>query len=525
MALPEWLPKTMSAAVEYYRDAMSVECTAEELKGIERRLVLGDLFYLLVYVCKRHDMLHPWLFDRIREVQSAPDGYLDLWARDHRKSSIISFGKTIQDILADPEITVNIFSHVRPIAKSFLGQIKNEFEMNAHLKYLFDDVLYENPQRDAKTWSLDSGLVVKRSSNPKEPTIGASGLVDGQPTGMHFKLRVYDDVVTPASVTSADMMQKTLDALDMSDNLGTAGGKVRMIGTRYALGDAYEEYEKRGIVKVRKYPATDDGTVNGNPVLMTQEAWEDKLLHQSAAIISSQMLQNPMSSSSTIFDPDWFVLWPAEKELPAFDMVFQSIDGAFSEKTSADDSVIMTFGLFKAVEGASKYSAMILDCYAEKVNYPTLRDEAIRQYGNKYGKNDKMVDGIIIEDKASGSALIPDLRRADITVYPYQPGGLDKVARANLVSHLVRDGYLVIPESKNRRGYCMSWLSRWWEQMCYFPNVKNDDMVDTTTQFLAVVDKIGFLRGRCAEPKHESYWRKMLRGDYSGGVVNSGNGY
>jgi hypothetical protein len=56
-------------------------------------------------------------------VQAAPNGYLDLWGREHGKSSLITFGLTIQDILNDPEITVGIFSYSRPIAKAFLRQI------------------------------------------------------------------------------------------------------------------------------------------------------------------------------------------------------------------------------------------------------------------------------------------------------------------------------------------------------------------------------------------------------------------
>jgi hypothetical protein len=59
---------------------------------------------------------------------------LDLWAREHYKSTVITFALTIQDILNDPEITVGIFSHTRPIAKAFLRQIKQEFETNEDLK-------------------------------------------------------------------------------------------------------------------------------------------------------------------------------------------------------------------------------------------------------------------------------------------------------------------------------------------------------------------------------------------------------
>lgn len=471
---------------------------------------------MLVYGLNRSFADTDWFFARCREVEANPDGYLDLWAREHGKSLCITVTKTIQDILRDPEITIGIFSHTRAIAKSFLRVIKREFESNTRLKACFPDVLYDNPEKYAPKWSEDDGLIVKRKQNPPESTVEAHGIVDGQPTGRHFHLRVYDDVVTASSVSTPDQMRKTIDALDMSNNLGKQGGVRRMIGTRYKLGDAYEEYIKRGVIKPRIYPATDNGRIDGNPVMFSEEEWEGKLADMSPAIIASQMLQNPLAEDSVIFQPDWFRLWPADKELPVFDAVFLSLDGAFSIKNSADDSCLLALGLFKAIEGSPKYSVMVLDCYMERVPYPDLRDEVIKQYDNKFGKNDKDVDAIIIEDKQSGSALIPELRRAGVAVYPYNPGQLDKVARANLVSHLVRDGYLWIPESRNqkRKGYPMNWLSKWHEQMLYFPNVAHDDGVDTVVQALSVLDKMGFLRGNVVPPRQKSYWERMKVGSY-----------
>ena len=123
---------------------------------------------MLVYVLKRADLNRDWYFERCREVQAAPNGYLDLWGREHGKSSLITFGLTIQDILNDPEITVGIFSYSRPIAKAFLGQIRTEFESNERLRSLFPDILWADPHRDAPKWSEDDGIVVRSKGNPKE---------------------------------------------------------------------------------------------------------------------------------------------------------------------------------------------------------------------------------------------------------------------------------------------------------------------------------------------------------------------
>ena len=165
--------------------------------GSIRILCQADLYYLLVRVCGRLDMLpctgktgfidNQFAFERCREVEANPDGFLDLWSREHWKSSIITFGKTIQDILIDPEVTFGIFSHTRPIAKAFLRQIMRELEGNRVLHKSFPDILWGQDVRQAPKWSEDDGIIVKRKSNPNEATVEAWGLVDGQPTSKHFR--------------------------------------------------------------------------------------------------------------------------------------------------------------------------------------------------------------------------------------------------------------------------------------------------------------------------------------------------
>jgi hypothetical protein len=45
---------------------------------LKRQLAQSDLFFLLVYVLGRADLNRDWYFSRCREVQAAPNGYLDL---------------------------------------------------------------------------------------------------------------------------------------------------------------------------------------------------------------------------------------------------------------------------------------------------------------------------------------------------------------------------------------------------------------------------------------------------------------
>lgn len=358
------LPATMSAALEWYvalSDAASEADASDAWEVVEAFLGRRDLFYLLVVLLRRPDMRRPWLFDRCREVQASSNGHLDLWAREHGKSSIITFALTIQDILNDPEITVGIFSHTRPIAKAFLRQIKVELEGNERLKAIYPEVLFPTPARQSPKWSEDDGIIVRRMGNPKEATIEAWGLVDGQPTGRHFRLRVYDDVVTRESVTTSEQIEKTTKAWELSDNLGVdadRGGAARYIGTRYALYDTYATMLARDAVQPRIYPATHNGRFDGRPVLFSEDVWQDKLRKQGRTTVAAQLLQNPMADEGASFRMEWLRSFEVR---PRTLNVYILCDPSRGRSATSDNTAIAVIGI---AAGGTKY---LLDGYCHRM--------------------------------------------------------------------------------------------------------------------------------------------------------------
>lgn len=337
--------------------------------GDEGRRWLGrnDRYYLLAVLLDAHYMWHPWIYKRCREVEADPDGYLDLWAREHGKSTVITFAGIIQEILIDKEITVGIFSHTKGVAQKFLRQIKMELEGNQELIRLYPDVLFANPRKESPKWSEDDGLIVRRESNPKEPTIAASGLVDGMPTGAHFRLRVYDDVVTKESVSTPEQVKKTTEAWSLSDNLGAVTKlpdgrevmRVWHIGTRYSFADTYQHMIDNDILKLRVYPATDDGTIHGKPVYLSPEIWAHKLKTQLESDIACQQLQNPIAGSQAMFKKEHLRFMDIR---PLTLNVYIVCDPAHSKKKDSDRTAIWAIGVDRNL------NKWLLDGYAHRMN-------------------------------------------------------------------------------------------------------------------------------------------------------------
>jgi predicted phage terminase large subunit-like protein len=84
----------------------------------------------------------------------------------------------------------------------------------------------------------------------------------------------------------------------------------------------------------------------------------------------------------------------------------------------------------------------------------------------------------LIEDKANGPAVIQILQRKLPGLVAVNPEG-GKIARANAVSPAIESGNVYIPHPM-----VYSWVNSYLDQLSSFPQGKNDDMVDMTTQAL-----------------------------------------
>lgn len=297
----------------------SFKPNAPETVASLRALCRSDLYFLLTEVMGRRDLANEWHWGRMQEIQAEPDGCIDIWFREAGKSSIITVGLTLQNILQshghDPspewktEPSFLILSHVRPLAKAFLRMIQQELVANDMLKLWFPDILYQDPQKESPRWSLDEGIVLKRKTNRVEGTVEASGVVDSMPTGKHFDVLIYDDISVIDSCRTAEMLKKTRESWEMSLNLGVYGGRRRMIGTRYSHADLYRHIIKHNLAKPRVYPATADGSVKGAPVLWDKETIERKRKEMGSYVFASQLLCDPLADSGHSFMPEWFQRW------------------------------------------------------------------------------------------------------------------------------------------------------------------------------------------------------------------------
>ena len=216
---------------------------------------------------------------------------------------------------------------------------------------------------------------------------------------------------------------------------------------------------------------------------------------------AGQMQQRPAPAGGGILKTKHFQLWPYDKELPVFDFVLQSLDAAYTAKTSNDPSAFGAYGVFTH---NGRRGAMLLDCWADHLTFPDLRSKLVEEWHAVYGKSSsrkgKKPDAFLIEAKASGLSMIQDLRQANIPAIPYNPGNADKVNRAHQVAPVLELDCLWIPESGKEPGKPVTWARGFLKELENFPNAEHDDQVDQFTQAIIYLRDQGWFELAYAEP-------------------------
>lgn len=185
---------------------------------------------------------------------------------------------------------------------------------------------------------------------------------------------------------------------------------------------------------------------------------------------AGQLEQKPSPKSGGILRQEWFRVLPDDSELPLVEHVFCSWDTAYSERDMINNSysACTTWGVFWN-KAQQRDCMILLNVWFDRVDYPTLRKKAADL------DTDKKPDTHLIEKKASGLALVQDLRRSGLLVREYTPT-TDKVSRAYAIQPMLESGQVWIPDRK--------WAKHFAYLMGTFPTGVNEseDLADTFTQ-------------------------------------------
>jgi hypothetical protein len=304
-------------------------------QGIFRSLVKNDRFFTAYFVAGWEDGKSsgnkPFMVNQCRLLDDGPQsGTVDVWSREHGKSSAITIAGTVQRVCNDPECTTAIFSFRKSAADKFLDSIRKIFELDFMI-WCFPEIFYEKPETQSPSWSLQGGIRVKRQNTVRrENTVEAFGLVEGAPIGGHFDHRIYDDIETDVMARNPDQLDQCYESLLMSRALGREGGTELIIGTYYShCGVLVKLGEKKDIhgnlmYQLRIFPATDDGTITGKPVFFSQAYLDDK---KTDSGFNTQYLCNPTPTHEVKLQFDRFIKIP-RKSLPPNRVKIMIVDPA-----------------------------------------------------------------------------------------------------------------------------------------------------------------------------------------------------
>jgi len=453
------------------------------------QLVLNDLWFVVFFIMGWEGSNHPFVVDACREVEDGPEtNTVDIWARGHGKSTVITGAEIIQRVLRDPEERVCIMSHKAPAAKAFLRRIKHQFETNERLKLIFPDVLWENPHRDSPKWSEDEGIILKRTGIYTEATVEAAGLIEGMPTGKHYTYRVYDDIMVQDYVKSPERMRELESKFKMSEYLSSPPHHNRVIGTFYHHSDilvnlvSMMDDEGEPVYHFRKKPAVDE---EGVPHMMSMQ--EIKKLKMDRDSFRTQYLLDPTPSSDMKLRPS-DLRYVKKSDIPKDLMIYMTVDPAGDAKRGSDSWAMWVIGVDPETDEVGAHDIYLLNGLVSPLGESEGIEEIARMYlkagvVQKLGIEKVGLSTAEVHIKAELKARGRRVNEDDGSLVLLRPSGRNKVDR--IIKSLewpLRNGKIHIVDSVPTQ-----YSDRLVTEMEKFP-FWHDDALDALSYIYDIID-------------------------------------
>ena len=202
------------------------------------------------------------------------------------------------------------------------------------------------------------------------------------------------------------------------------------------------------------------------PSLLSQSTLESQRRAMTEYNFVAQYQQDPQPPSGIIVKRRWLKYYEPNDLPKKFERIVQSWDTANKDSELANYSACTTWGL-------KDRQMYLLDVFRRKLNFPELK-RAVRELANLHNAN-----VVLIEDKASGTSLIQELRAERFLLVQEAPKiDGDKVMRLHSQTAKIEGGFVLFPKQAH-------WLDAYLLELLTFPNAKTDDQVDSTVYALA----------------------------------------
>lgn len=336
--------------------------------------------------------------------------------------------------------------------------------------------------------------------------------VGGVLTGRGGDIIIIDDPVKPDEAMSDTSRQ---NANDWYDNTlytrlnNKREGAIILIMQRLHLDDMVGHVLEKEPWTVVSLPAIaterEEWTYRTLSGTKTKIRQPDELLHESregkseldavqqnvgSYVFSAQYLQNPVPMGGGLIKEEWLHYYE-EFELPEnFELILQSWDTANKESELADYCVCTTWGI-------AKDKTYLLHVLRRRMEYPELKRKV------KEHRAIWKAQKVLIEDKASGTQLIQELKQGDMPeVEAFKPEG-DKLMRMNAQTAVIENGKVRFPKNS-------PWLASFVTELTSFPKSKFKDQVDSTSQALC------WMANNSVRPTILEYYKMLYEKQKSG---------
>ena len=210
-----------------------------------------------------------------------------------------------------------------------------------------------------------------------------------------------------------------------------------------------------------------------HPARFSRAALEEVRRAVGAYNFASQYQQSPVPLEGNLVKRSWLARYSPEDAAGPFTAIVQSWDTANKAGELNDYSVCTTWGVRRDRHW------LLLDVFRRRLEFPELK-RAVRDLAARFHPGT-----VLIEDRASGTQLIQELRREGLLrvrgVDP--PSGTDKIMRLHAHTTAFEGGRVLLPRAA-------PWLDDYVGELVGFPGSRHDDQVDSTTQALTHLDRV-----------------------------------